>query len=64
MPIWRKILIAICSLLIIACLILVGNIESIITYEESEMNKPSLIFEQNEFLSRLLSFDELSWYKK
>lgn len=64
MPIWRKVLVAICSLLIIACLILVGNINSIITNEESEMNKPSLIFEQNEFLSRLLSFDELSWYKK
>lgn len=64
MPIWRKVLVAICSLLIIACLILVGNIESIITNEESEMNKPSLIFEQDEILSRLLNFDELSWYKK
>ena len=64
MPIWRKVLIAICSLLIIVCLILVGNIESIITNEESEMNKPSLIFEQDEILSRLLNYDELSWYKK
>lgn len=64
MPIWRKVLVAICSLLIIACLILVGNIESIITNEESEMNKPSLIFEQDDILSRLLNFDELSWYKK
>ena len=26
MPIWRKVLVAICSLLTIACLILVGNI--------------------------------------
>ncbi len=61
MPIWRKVLVAICSLLTIACLILVGNINSIITHKESEKNIPSLIFEQDKVLSHLLSFDELSY---
>ena len=60
MPMWRKVLIAICSLLIIACLILVGNIKSIITREESERNTITAVFEANEYLKPLLDFDELS----
>lgn len=60
MPMWRKVLIAICSLLIIACLILVGNIKSIITREDSERNTITAVFEANEYLKPLLDFDELS----
>lgn len=33
MPMWRKVTIAICSLIIIACLVLLGNIKSIIRYD-------------------------------
>lgn len=33
MPMWRKVSIAICSLIIIACLVLLGNIKSIIHYD-------------------------------
>lgn len=33
MPIWRKVTIAICSLIIIACLVLLGNLKSIIHYD-------------------------------
>lgn len=60
MPIWRKVLVAICSLLIIACLILVGNINSIITNEESERNTITAVFESNDYLKPLLNYDELS----
>lgn len=60
MPIWRKVLVAICSLLIIACLILVGNINSIITNEESERNTITAIFESNKILKPFLEFEELS----
>jgi hypothetical protein len=60
MPIWRKVLIAICSLLIIACLILVGNIKSIITNEESERNTLTAVFEANKILRPFLESYELS----
>ena len=60
MPIWRKVLVAICSLLIIVCLILVGNINSIITNEESERNTITAIFESNKILKPFLEFEELS----
>ena len=33
MPMWRKVTIATCSLIIIACLVLLGNIKSIIHYD-------------------------------
>lgn len=33
MPMWRKVTIAICSLIIITCLVLLGNIKSIIRYD-------------------------------
>lgn len=57
-PTWRKVLIVVFALIVVVCLILLGNIDNIIN--ESEKNKPSLIFEQDKILSRLLSFNELS----
>ena len=59
MPMWRKVLIAICSLLIIACLILVGNIKSIITREELVKCEPSKVFQNDVILKSLLEFNEL-----
>ena len=58
MPMWRRVLIAICSLLIIACLILVGNIKSIITNEESERNTLTAVFEADKILSPFLNLSE------
>lgn len=58
---WRKVSIVVFALIVVICLILLGNIDNIITHKESEKNKPSLIFEQDKVLSRLLSFDELSY---
>lgn len=57
---WRKVSIVVFALIVVVCLILLGNIDNIITHKESEKNKPSLIFEQDKVLSHLLSFDELS----
>lgn len=58
---WRKVSIVVFALIVVVCLILLGNIDNIITHKESEKNKPSLIFEQDKVLSHLLSFDELSY---
>ena len=58
---WRKVSIVVFALIVVVCLILLGNIDNIITHKESEKNIPSLIFEQDKVLSHLLSFDELSY---
>lgn len=60
MPMWRKALIAICYLLIIACLILVSNIESIINNKELVHYEPSNVFQNNAILKPLLDFYELN----
>ncbi len=57
---WRKVLIILCSLLIIACLILIGNINSIITNEESARNTLTAVFEANKLLRPFLEFEDLN----
>ena len=60
LPMWRKILIATCSIVIIVCLILVGIIENIITHEESDKISITVVYENNPFLKPLLELNEIS----
>ena len=60
LPMWRKILIAICSIVVIVCLILVGIIKDIITHEESDNQRITVVYEKNPFLKPLLELNEIN----
>lgn len=60
MPMWRKVTIAIITLMIITCLIILGNLNKIITNEESSKYSLLEVMENDDILNPLLSFDELS----